>query len=70
MMADTRHRVQPNAAVGQTSGKDLAPELTKLRQARRAAAGFNQSPEPTPIGRRSSAVAGSVVDTARLSFCR
>ena len=30
----------------------------------------NQSPEPTPIGHRSSAVAVSVADTARLSFFR
>jgi flagellar biogenesis protein FliO len=30
----------------------------------------NQSPEPTPIGHRRSAVAVSVADTARLSFFR
>jgi hypothetical protein len=28
------------------------------------------SPEPTPIGRRSSAVAVNIADTARLSFFR
>ena len=30
----------------------------------------NQSPEPTPIGHRSSAVAVSVTNTARLSLFR
>ena len=30
----------------------------------------NQSPEPTPIGHRRSAVAGNVTNTARLSFFR
>jgi hypothetical protein len=30
----------------------------------------NKSPEPTPIGHRSSAIAVSVADTARLSFFR
>jgi lysylphosphatidylglycerol synthetase-like protein (DUF2156 family) len=30
----------------------------------------NQSPEPTPIGHRRSAIAGNVTNRARLSFCR
>jgi len=30
----------------------------------------NQSPEPTPIGHRSSAVAVNVTDAARLSLFR
>jgi hypothetical protein len=36
-----KHLVQSNAAATQTSGSNLTPELTNLRQARRATAGFN-----------------------------
>ena len=70
MMTDPKHLVQLNAAAGQTSGNNLTPELNNLRQARRGAAGFNHSPEPTPIGAGSSAVAVNIVNTARLSFFR
>jgi hypothetical protein len=41
MMTDPKHLVQPNTATGQTAGNNLTPQLTHLRQARRAAAGFN-----------------------------
>jgi hypothetical protein len=48
MMTGPKHLVQPNAAAGQTSGNNLIPGSHKFRQARRAAAGFNHSLEPSP----------------------
>ena len=54
MMTAPKPLVQLNAAAGQTSGNNLTPELNNLRQARRAAAGFNKSPEPTAVLSRHS----------------
>ena len=70
MMTDPKHLVQLNAAAGQTSGNNLTPELNNLRQARRGAAGFNKSPEPTAVGACRSAVAVHVASRRWLSFFR
>jgi hypothetical protein len=67
MMTDHGRLVQFNAGVGPTSGTNLIPELLNLRQARRGAAGFNKSPEPTAAGHRSSAVAVHVASRRWLS---
>ena len=51
MMTDHDSAVQSNdAAARHTSGSNLTPGSWNLRQARRAAAGFNKSPEPTGSG--------------------
>ena len=53
IMTDHNRSVQTNSAAnsgaGLTSAEHLTPELRNRRQARRAAAGFNQSPEPLAL---------------------
>src|SRR5208283_2292853 len=69
MMTDRKHFVQLNAVAGWAiSGSNLTPESLTLRQARRKAAGFNKSPEPTAVGAGSSAIAVHVASRRWLSF--
>jgi hypothetical protein len=71
MMTDQKHVVQSSAALARhTSGSNLTPGSLNLRKVRRAAAGFNKSPEPTAVGAVSSAIAGHVVSRRWLSFFR
>ena len=62
-MKAQRHVVQSAAMARRSSGSKLMPEPSKLRQVRRAAAGFNQSPEPplalsVPLSRFTPRVGG------------
>jgi hypothetical protein len=71
MMTEPDHAVQPNtAATWQISGSHPQPESGNLRQARRAAAGFNKTLEPTAVGVFSSAIAVHVASRRWLSFFR
>ena len=47
IMTDPNRAVQSHAAAGQTSGSNLTPEALRLRQVRRAAAGFNHALQRT-----------------------
>jgi hypothetical protein len=70
-MTDYNRSVQSNAAAaGQTSVNNLIPESFDARQARRGAAGFNKSPEPTAVGAVSSAIAVQAASRRWLSFLR
>jgi len=65
-MKAQRHVVQSATMARRSSGSKLMPEPSKLRQVRRAAAGFNQSPEPplalsVPLSRFTSRVGGGSV---------
>jgi len=73
-MKDQRHVVQSAAMARRASGSQLLPAPSQLRQVRRAAAGFNQSPEPlTWLGAAGSPKAVWIYHVAvptRLSFVR
>ena len=68
MMHGYNQAVQSNLAAGRPiSGSNLTPRSHKFRQARRAAAAFNQSPEPTAV---AAAVAIHAASRRWLSFFR
>ena len=71
MMQGDNRAVQSNPAAGRLISRiNLTPGSHILRQVRRAAAGFNKSPEPTAVGAVRSAIAVHVASRRWLSFFR
>jgi len=69
-MKAQRHVAQSAAMARRASGSKFMPEPSKLRRVRRAAAGFNQSPEATAVGTVRSAGAVHVASRRGLGFGR
>ena len=65
-MTGARQLVQPNVVTRPPiPGSHLTPGSQKLRQVRRKAAGFNQSPEPAAVGAGCHRATGSAVASVK-----